>query len=186
MCRGPILEQPVPNIPTNATFTLALVCTFAASQPANAFDPFAKADPAVVIRAFQETCAKGFPDLDAVEHVAVASGWQQSEIRGPADIVSQQPPKIFNRDGTLLLLIRPPGGRFKMICQVTGSGQTKLMGADLAALATPALNAGAPTFEKTKDKDAAVYTTGPALSIEARIDIYHKSRSVTFAAQQVR
>jgi hypothetical protein len=180
------MERPVPEILRNAPFALALVCTLAASRAANAFDPFAKADPAVAIRDFNETCAKGFPDLDAVERVARASGWRQSEIQGPADIASQQPPRIFNRDGTLLFLIHPTSGPFKVICQVTGSGQTKLTGADLAAMATPALNAGTPAIEKTREKDAAVYTTGPGLSIEARIDIYHKSRSITLSAQQVR
>jgi len=165
---------------------LALAATLGCASTASAFDPYAAADPAAVIRAFQETCAKGFPDVDAVERNARAAGWLPSEMRALADATIPNLPKAFHKDGQLLFLTHTDGGTNEAVCQIGGSGQTRLTAVDLAALLTPALNAGSPVFEKAKNKDVARYTTGPGLSVEASIDIYRKSRTISIIARKAR
>lgn len=147
-------------------------------------------DPANYLWAFNDTCRRGFPDLDAIAAQASASGWQESTMSladGSADIFSASLPRAFHKDGLMLFLTPLSGGSFKLVCQITGSQTTRLTGADIVAIVSPSLKAGPPVITNNAEGEKAVWTVAPSISVEAGISIYRrKVRTLSIAARQIR
>lgn len=159
-------------------YMMAALLTTAAITPAAAADK-ASADPGAHLQAFNETCRAHFPDFDAIAVDAVAHGWKESTMRvvGGGALPAGMP-RAFHKDTYMLFLIRPQGKEFSQICQITGNQTTNLASADVAAIVSPSLNAGAPTFEKDKGHDAGIWTITPGTSVSAGISIYGKVRTI--------
>jgi hypothetical protein len=102
------------------------------------------------------------------------------------DIASDILPRAFHKNGALLFLTYPTSGPYRATCQVSAAGQAKASGADIAALVMPLLNAGAPSFETSRTKDVAIWTIAPTVTVEAGIDVYRKSKTISIVARQAR
>lgn len=150
-----------------------------------------EADPAAHLRAFNETCRQGFPDLQAVGRSAVAQGWVERPlpmiVGGPAGFATK-PPRLFNKSGFMLFLTEGGSGQVGFTCQVAGSTQTRLSGRDIAALVSPSLNAGEASLGPgdPKKDDYARWTVAPGTTVEAGISVYRrKVRTISMAMRQV-
>jgi len=150
------------------------------------------ADPAVYLQAFNDACRRGFPDLDMIARNATAHGWVERSmhrIDGVADTLSVRLPRALNKDGMMLFLVAPENGEFKAVCQITGTATTSLSGRDVAALVSPSLNTGEPTFGpgNPKEDDLALWTVAPGLTVQAGISVYRrKIRTISIAVRQAR
>lgn len=104
----------------------AAVSTLASTAPA-ASSP--EPDPQTYMQAFNDTCRRGFPDLDTIAANATAQGWQLSEMRmisGPSKTLPETLPRAYHKGGLMLFLTLPTGGTSQQVCQISGSAQTKL------------------------------------------------------------
>ncbi|KMS58702.1 hypothetical protein [Sphingobium cupriresistens] len=167
---------------------LALLLSLAATLAAYAHDE-AEADPALLLQAFNESCRRGFPDLDAIAAHVVTQGWTETTPRlvsGSGLIVI---PRMFHKNGQLLSLVTPNGDAYSTVCQVTGAGTTRLTGKDVAAIASPSLNAGEPMLGpgNPKEDDLAVWTVKPGITVQAGVNVYRREvRSLTISVRQAR
>ncbi|WP_076068722.1 hypothetical protein [Sphingomonas montana] len=149
-------------------------------------------EPAVYLQAFNETCRRGFPDLDTIARNALAHGWIEGSMRpvdGAADIFSAGRSRLLHRGGMLLFLTSPGNGPFGTICQITGGSGTRLSGRDVAAVMTPSLRAGDPTPGPGNPKadDYSVWTVAPGMTVQAGVSVYRgKVRSLSMAVRQAR
>lgn len=164
--------------------TIALA-TSLATGPAMAAET---TDPAMYLQAFNDTCRRGFPDLDAIEVHAKANGWMPSAIRlieGSVDSLSAM--RVLHKGDLILFLTVPPGSEFKAVCQVSGPAATKAQSADLATLMSPSLNAGVPFFSKDGGNDMAIWQVAPGMTVAGGINIYRKkTRSISLSVRQAR
>ncbi|MBH1998180.1 MAG: hypothetical protein I8H96_03490, partial [Sphingomonadaceae bacterium] len=160
-----------------SSFVALTLVAIGGISPAMAKD---EADPAVYLAAFNDTCRRGFPDLDKIAAHAQSIGWVVSEVRrtdGVADIFSDgaSPFRVFHKDGLMLFLTAMPGGPYKAVCQISGGGTgTKAQSADIAALMTPSLKAGDPTFSTEGGNDMAIWQVAPGITVAGGINIYRK------------
>lgn len=149
----------------------------------------AQPDPAIetYVAAFNDTCRRGFPDLDAIATHAQSIGWVSSEIRLISG-AGLPPVRVFHKNGLMLFLNLPTEGASKAVCQIGGgTAGTKATSADVAAAMTPSLKAGEPTFVKDKGKDVAIWQVAPAIHVEGGISIYNrKVRSISLSVHQAR
>ena len=148
-------------------------------------------DPAPYLQAFNETCRRGFPDLDVIARHAAAQGWVESAVRptdGAAGVFATLP-RILHKGGTMLVLTRPDGGASSAVCQIAGSAATRLSGAEVAALMTPSLKAGAPIpgpGDPTAD-DHFRWTVAPGITVDAGISVHaRKTRTISIIVRQAR
>ncbi|QGP80047.1 hypothetical protein [Sphingobium sp. CAP-1] len=176
-------------MPSPLPATLALLLSLAtAPLTAHARDE-PEADPALLLQAFNESCRRGFPDLDAIAAHIVTQGWTETTprlISGNGLIVI---PRLFHKNGMLLSLVTPNGDAYNAVCQVTRSGTTRLTGRDVAAIVSPSLNAGEPALGPgdPKEDDLAVWTVKPGVTVQAGVNVYRrKVRSLTISVRQAR
>lgn len=166
------------------SLTLAGVAASLAAAPA-----MAEPDPAIAtyLAAFNDTCRRGFPDLDAIAAHAQAIGWVSSEIRLIAG-AGMPPVRAFRKDGLMLFLNLPTEGASRAVCQIGGgTAGTKATSADVAAVLTPSLKAGEPSFVTDKGKDVAVWQVAPGIHVDGGISIYNrKVRSISLSVHQAR
>ncbi len=149
----------------------------------------AQADPATYLQAFNDTCRRGFPDLAVIARNAAAQGWQESTMRpvgGGPDPFAFIAARAFHRGGLTLFLTKLPDGEVARVCQITGPDTTTLTGADIAAAVSPSLNAGAPTPDRGKDRDAALWTVAPGITVHAGVAVYRKTRTISLSVSQAR
>jgi len=174
----------MPLIPRHLFTVLALLT----SLPVQAHQE-PEADPVAYLRAFNDSCRRGFPDLNVIAAHAVTQGWTETTPRIIAGAGDMQLPRMFHRNGLLLSLVAPTKGDYRAVCQVTGSGSTRLMGKDVAAIVSPSLNAGDPVpgLGDPKQDDMATWTVAPDISVQAGINVYRrKVRSLSISVRQVR
>lgn len=153
-------------------------------SPATA-SPKAEANPAQYLQAFNDTCRKGFPDLDAIAASALAQGWQGSAIRAVGGgALPPGLPRAFHKDGLMLFLVASSSDRAGASYQISGSDPTKLTGADMASLVSPSLNVAPPVFQKDKGSDVAVWTIAPGTTVQAGISIYGKMRTISISERR--
>lgn len=162
---------------------LVLLCTSVVA----AADPVEPA-PAAYAQAFNETCRSGFPDLDAIAKVAAARGWTERSVSSVAMIGSNRIalPHSFSKDGLMLFLTRGATA-FSVVCQVTGTAETRFSGSDVASLVGPGLNAGngSPGRGDDKKDELTVWDLGQGVSVEAGVNVYQRrARSVSIAIRQ--
>ncbi|WP_088184476.1 hypothetical protein [Sphingobium sp. Z007] len=167
---------------------LLAVLVLLISLPAQAHQE-PEADPAAYLQAFNDSCRQGFPDLDMIAAHVVTQGWTETTPRIIAGAGVTQLPRIFHRNGLLLSLIAPMDGDYRAVCQVTGSGSTRLTSKDVAAIVSPSLNAGDPVPGPgdPKQDDMATWTVAPGISVQAGINVYRrKVRSLSMSVKQTR
>jgi hypothetical protein len=151
-----------------------------------------EADPAVYLQAFNDTCRRGFPDLEAIAANAIAHGWIERTMRpvsGAVDPLRPELGRALNKDGLMLFLNAPGQGNYKTVCQVTGSARTSLNGRDVAAVVSPSLKAGEPVLGpgNPKEDDYARWTVAPGITVQAGIGVYRRRvRSLSIAVRQDR
>lgn len=168
---------------------LAIATASLANAAAGAAADRETADPAAYLQAFNDTCRRGFPDLDAIAQNALRQGWQESSMRptsGVADIFSEALPRALHKDGLMLFLTHPTGGEIKEVCQISGSATTKLTGADIVAVVAPSITSSQPVIDKGPDHDGAIWTVAPTMSVKAGIAIYHKTRTISISVRHTR
>lgn len=179
-------------MPLARALPLILLMSVATSADAHATSA-PEADPALYLQAFNETCRRGFPDLDAIAQAAVAHGWIERTIRpadGAADILSATLPRVLTKGEMIVFLTAPDIGEFRSLCQITGTGhRTSLSGKDIAAVLSPSLNVGEPVpgAGTSKEDDYALWTVKPGMTVLAGISAYRKrTRSISISVRQAR
>jgi hypothetical protein len=86
----------------------------------------------------------------------------------------------------MLFLTTVESGPWLRVCQIGGTAATKRIGADVAAVLSPVLNAGEPEPVHSRGEDQARWTTAPGISVQAGIAIYGRMRTFSFAVRQQR
>lgn len=170
--------------------TIFLTALGVFSSNAFAATPKPEADPVAYMAAFNDTCRRGFPDLDLIANHITADGWVQSTIRrtdGTADIFSDYLPRAFHKGGMMLFLSATDSGQFSAVCQVTGSEYTSLTGADVAAVITSSLNAGQPTVSADTKGDTMIWNVAPGISVNGGVQgSGRKFRTITISVRKAR
>ncbi|WP_420143436.1 hypothetical protein [Sphingobium sp.] len=98
------------------------------------------------------------------------------------------PVRAYRKDGMMLFLTVPVTGESKAVCQIGGgSTGTKATSADVAAVLTPSLNVGPPTFVTDKSRDMAIWQVAPGIRVDGGIGIYNRTvRSISLSVHQAR
>lgn len=148
-----------------------------------------EADPSAYLQAFNDSCRRGFPDLDVIAAYVVTQGWTETTPRIIAGGNLMPLPRLFHRKGLLLSLVTPTTGNERAVCQLTGTASTRLTGKDVAAIVSPSLNAGDPVpgLGDPKQDDMATWIVAPGISVQAGINVYRrKVRSLSISVRQAR
>ncbi len=139
--------------------------------PARATEPSV---PETVAGAFNETCRRGFPNLDTIARHAAATGWIERRSRLVAEASDPRarnmaPPRFLQKDGFTLILMAPsvlsPGRSCSVSLRVGKDVDT----ARLAGAVSATLGAGPPTMVKVRKAEQAQWRPSPALVVHASV-----------------
>jgi hypothetical protein len=156
----------------------ALMMTASAGGAADADAPL---DAAQIVEAFEQTCRRGFPDLDAVERAALSNGWVSSGIRavgGDARFQASALPRVFRKDGLTLFLATPNDIGMKHSCQVASEAGRRLDLESLAAETARRFGAGAPERSSVRGTEMAKWRDGGSLLLQASVHRRPRSASL--------
>ncbi|WP_282947124.1 MULTISPECIES: hypothetical protein [unclassified Sphingopyxis] len=148
-----------------------------------------EADPARYVAAFTTMCRDRFPDVDAVARNATLNGWNETTPRLISGTAPVQMPRVFIKDGLMLTTTNGSSPVYSATCQITGSANTSLSGADVAAILSPAITMGEPQLGpgNPKQNDFARWTQSGGIVVEAGIAVYHKRvRTISISIRKAR
>jgi hypothetical protein len=160
-----------------------IAALFASAVPAAAAAQ--EAEP--LVSAFNETCRRGFPDVETIARHAAAQGWVERASRLIAEgtdpkVRNIAPPRFLQKGEMMLILSSPNRLSARHICSVhLGVGKT-LDTAALAALVSAALGAGQPAMKKVDGVDQAEWQPAPAFLVSASVR-KKPARSATIAVR---
>jgi hypothetical protein len=157
---------------------------------AGAMLPFAPAaaaptpvDPATVVAAFNDTCRRGFPDLDQVATVAAGAGWIERKVTVPSDSSlkgkTATMPRFFAREPLMLILSRPGDLKgAKLGCEVATSVDSPGTTEAVAAAVATATPFGAPEMISRKGEQVARWRRSPTIVVEGSATRYNRMHSI--------
>jgi hypothetical protein len=127
-----------------------------------------------LVAAFNDTCRRGFPDVETIRRNAAAQGWIERASRLIAEGTDPKvrdiaPPRFLEKGEMMLILSSPNRHSARHICSVhLGVGKT-LDTAALAAMVSTALGAGKPAMKKVDGVDRAEWRPAPAFLVSASV-----------------
>ena len=160
------------------TFGMALAAIALTPAAASALEESA---PAAIVAAFDETCRRGFPDLQAVRQLALAAGWTERSIRpvgGNADFQAASLPQVFGKGSLTLFLTTPNAIGMKHGCQVAGPVGRDVDIAALASAASSALGGASAQFSEAGGAQLAQWRTDPHTLVQASLNRRPRSASL--------
>jgi len=131
-------------------------------------------DPAPIISAFNETCRRGFPNLETIRQRAEAQGWIRRKVRL---IAEASDPKLrtvavpdFLQKGDMMLVLSAPNALLgKSSCTIAVPGQKTLDTQALAEAVSAALDGAQATVAKVRGVDQATWRVKSGLVVKASV-----------------
>jgi hypothetical protein len=146
----------------------------------------AVSDPAPIVSAFNETCRRGFPDLETIRRHAESTGW----IARPVELIAARTnPKlrnialpVFLRKDDMTLVVSAPGKLYdKTSCTVAVTVE-KTLDTRVLAQAVSAAFGGAPaSFAKVRGLEQASWNVKSGLIVKASVSKYGRVRTANIA-----
>lgn len=167
-------------------FLTGLCGAAALAGPAQAQAPLIEpvADARPLVESFNETCRRGFPDLDAIRRHALATGWTERASRMIAErsdprLAGGPAPHFLTRNGVMLSLMKPFGPFTRHDCAVTAEAGKGFDAAAFTAAVSAALNAGAPESVSEKKSERALWTVRPGIRVQTSLSTSGGIRTVS-------
>jgi len=140
-------------------------------------------DPATIISAFNETCRRGFPNLETVRQQAESVGWIRRSARMIAEgthprLRSAAMPEFFGKGDMMLALFSPDGLSGKSSCGIAVSGKQTMDTRTLAAAVSAALDGAQATIVKEKGAEQATWQLKSGLVVRASVSKPGRLRTV--------
>ena len=139
-------------------------------------------DPAPIISAFNETCRRGFPNLETIRQRAESLGW----IRRSARLISEASdprlrtvamPDFFGKGDMMLMLSAPNALTNKSSCGISiSAGKAMDIGA-FAAAVSAALDGAQASVGKEKGVDQATWQLRSGLVVRASVSKSGRTRT---------
>ena len=131
-------------------------------------------DPATIISAFNDTCRRGFPNLETIRQRAESLGWVRRSVRLIAErsdprLRTVAMPEFFGRDGMMLVLATPNALTSKSSCGISVSGEKTMDTRALAAAVSAALDGAQATIAKERGVEQAVWQLKSGLVVRASV-----------------
>jgi hypothetical protein len=143
-------------------------------------------DPAPLVSAFNETCRRGFPDLETIRLHAESTGWIPRKVEL---LAARTNPKLRNvalpnflQKGDLTLVVSAPGKLYdKTSCTVAVTVQKTLDTRTLAEAVSAALNGAPANFAKVRGEEQATWQVKPGVFVKASVSRYGRIRTANVA-----
>ncbi|HEY0131918.1 MAG TPA: hypothetical protein VGB57_10985 [Allosphingosinicella sp.] len=140
-------------------------------------------DPAPVIEAFNETCRRGFPNLETVRLRAESQGWIRRSARMIAEgtdprLRNVAMPEIYGKGDMMLVLSTPNALSGKSSCGISASGKKTMDTATLAAAVSAALDGAQASIGKERGVEAATWHLQSGLVVRASVSKPGRIRTV--------
>jgi hypothetical protein len=151
--------------------------------PATVAGAQSASDPALVIAAFDETCRRGFPDLEGVRQRAESTGW----IRRSARVITEGTdprlrtvamPEFYGKGDMMLFLSTPDALSGKSSCGIALSGKQTMDTRTLAAAVSVALNGAQATIVKERGEEQATWKLQSGLVVKASVSKPGRLRTI--------
>ncbi|HEX8063413.1 MAG TPA: hypothetical protein VF535_09365 [Allosphingosinicella sp.] len=145
-------------------------------------------DPAPIVSAFNETCRRGFPDLETVRRHAESTGW----IRRSVELIAARSnPKLRNvvlpdflQKGDMTLVVSTPSKLYdKTSCTVAATAEKTLDTRGLAEAVSAALDGAPASFAKLRGVEQATWNVKPGLVVKASVSKSGRVRTANVAVQ---
>jgi hypothetical protein len=140
-------------------------------------------DPAAVISAFNETCRRGFPNLDTIRQRAESVGWVRRSARMIAEgthpsLRNAAMPEFFGKGDMMLSLFSPGGLSGRSSCGIAVSGKQTMDTRTLAAAVSTALDGAQATIVKEKGEEQATWRLKSGVVVRASVSKPGRLRTV--------
>lgn len=139
-------------------------------------------DPAPIVSAFNETCRRGFPNLETIRRQAESVGWVRRSIRlvgEPSDSRSRSVamPEVFGKGDMILFLSAPNALDSKSSCTIAVSGEKMLDVSTLAQAVSAALGGAEATVAKIGSAEQTIWRLKPGIEVRASISKSGRTRT---------
>jgi hypothetical protein len=134
-------------------------------------------DPAPIIAAFNETCRRGFPNLETVRQRAESAGWVRRSARLIAGDGNAMP-DFFGKGDMMLALSAPNALNGKSSCGIAISGKKTLETVALAEAVSVALDGAQPSFAKERGAEQATWHLKSGIVVRASVSKPGRIRTV--------
>lgn len=151
--------------------------------PAGAAGAQGVSDPAAIISAFNETCRRGFPNLETIRQRAESLGW----IRRTARLIGERSdpklravamPEFFGRGDMMLVLSTPNAFSSKTSCGIAVSGEKTMETRTLAAAVSAALDGAQATIVKERGAEQATWQLKSGVVVRASVSKPGRLRTI--------
>jgi hypothetical protein len=151
--------------------------------PATVAGAQSASDPATIISAFNETCRRGFPNLETIRQRAESLGW----IRRSARLIGEGSdprlrtvamPEFFGRGDMMLVLSNANALTSKSSCGIAVSGEKTMDTRALAAAVSAALDGAQATIVKERGVEQATWQLKSGLVVRASVSKPGRLRTV--------
>jgi hypothetical protein len=131
-------------------------------------------DPAPIISAFNETCRRGFPDLETIRQGAESRGWIRQSVRMIGERSDRKlrkaPLPDFFQKGDMTLILSAPYKRWtNSSCTVWVLAEKTLDTHGLAAAVSAALNGAQASLAKERGVERATWQVKPGMAVKASV-----------------
>ena len=151
--------------------------------PATVAGAQAASDPAPIVAAFNETCRRGFPNLEAVRQQAEAQGWVRRSARVIAEgtdarLRTAAMPEFFGKGDMMLILATPNALSNKSSCGIALSAKQTMDTPALAAAVSIAFEGAAATIVKERGAEQATWTLPSGVVVKASVSKPGRLRTI--------
>ena len=151
--------------------------------PASVAGAQSASDPATILSAFNETCRRGFPNLDTVRQRAESQGWIRRSARLIAEgthprLRNVAMPEFFGKGDMMLSLSSPNALSTRFSCGIAVSGKQTMDTRTLAAAVSAALDGAQATIVKEKGAEQATWQLKSGLVVRASVSKPGRLRTV--------
>jgi hypothetical protein len=132
------------------------------------------ADPGSIISAFNETCRRGFPDLNGIRQRAESQGWIRRSVRLIAEesdpkLRNVAPPEFLQKGDMTLVLSSPNRVWNTSGCTISVSAGTTLDTQALAQAVSAALDGAQPSIAKERGVERATWQVKSGMVVKASV-----------------
>jgi hypothetical protein len=131
-------------------------------------------DPAPIVSAFNETCRRGFPDLETISQRAQSQGWIRASFRMIAHgrsrkLRSAALPHFLQKGGMILILSAPYKRWTTSSCLISVPAEETLDTRGLAAAVSIALGGAPATVAKSRGGERMTWHVGSGMVVQASV-----------------
>jgi hypothetical protein len=143
-------------------------------------------DPAPIISAFNETCRRGFPNLETIRQRAESQGWIRRSVRMIAEESDPRfrrvaPPEFFQKGDMTLALSAPNKVWNWSSCIISVSAEKTLDTRGLAEAVSAALDGAQASVVKERGVERAIWQVKSGLVVKASVSESGRIRRANLA-----